>query len=353
MSIASIELANTSAPVARSAVDALPVIDVSPFVSGGTPADLACVAAEIRRASIDIGFFYVTGHGIPVAELDEALQRGRQFFAAPLSDKMPLRAGTEANALGYYPLRLDGAPDEYGKVADVKERFSASRELIAGEPEGGRYGSGLSKWPGDDAFPGFTRFFKRHIENRIRLTRALAQAFAMSLDLPQSYFDAAFAHLGCVLMFNYYPKLDRPVAEPSRWNFSPHTDYGAFTLLLQDACGGLQVRNAAGQWIDAPPIPGTFVINIGDMFAMWTNDLYVSTLHRVMNFNNALRLSIAFFTYPHGLTEISCLETCASPSNPPRYEPVLAEDYNRWLVERAHRTGRPGLAARTVERLRS
>jgi isopenicillin N synthase-like dioxygenase len=110
-------------------------------------------------------------------------------------------------------------------------------------------------------------------------------------------------------------------------------------------------RNAAGTWIDTPPDPGSFVVNIGDMFAMWTNDLYVSTLHRVMNFNDATRLSIAFFTYAHGLTEIRCLETCVGPNNLPRYEPVRAEDYDRRLVEQAQRTGRPGLAARTIERL--
>jgi isopenicillin N synthase-like dioxygenase len=345
------EIGETAAPVARSAVATLPIIDVSPLVAGGSPSERANVAAAIRRACIDIGFFYITGHGMPEAELDEALEQGRRFFAAPTGDKMRWRAESGAGALGYFPLSLDGSADEYGKVADVKERFSASRELIAGEPERGRYSAGRSKWPDAAVLPGFTDFFKGHIEKRMRLTRGLAQGFALSLDLPQSYFDAAFAFMGCVLMFNYYPKLERDLAQPTRWNFSPHTDYGAFTILLQDALGGLQVRNAAGQWIDAPPVPGTFVVNIGDMFAMWTNDLYVSTLHRVMNFNDALRLSLAFFTYPHGLTEIRCLETCAGPSNPRRYEPVLAEEYNRRLVDEAHRTGRPGLAQRTIERL--
>ena len=322
-------------------------------MAGGSRSERARVAEAIRRACIDIGFFYNTGHGMMDAELDGALQWGRRFFAAAIGDKMLLRAGSGAGALGYYPLSLDGSADEYGKAADIKERFSASRELIAGEPEHGRYSAGQSKWPDATVLPGFADFFKSHIEKRMRLTRGLAQAFALSLDLPQSYFDAAFAFMGCVLMFNYYPKLERDSPEPTRWNFSPHTDYGAFTILLQDALGGLQVRNAAGQWIDAPPVPGTFVVNIGDMFAMWTNHLYVSTLHRVMNFNDTLRLSLAFFTYPHGSTEISCLETCAGPANPPRYEPVLAEDYNDRLVAQAHRTGRPGLAQRTIDRLRA
>jgi isopenicillin N synthase-like dioxygenase len=339
-----------AAPVARHAVETLPVIDVSPLVEGGTPASCARVAAQIRRACIDIGFFYISGHGIPEAELDEALDRGRRFFAAPRADKMRVRAESGPHALGYYPLTLDGTPDEYGKVADVKERFSASREPLPDEPERGRYGAGRSKWPDAAAFPGFADFFKSHIEKRARLTRELARAFALSLDLPESHFDPAFAHLGCVLMFNCYPERDT-AAQEGRWNFSPHTDYGAFTILLQDHLGGLQVRNAAGAWIDAPPVPGTFVVNIGDMFAMWTNDLYVSTLHRVMNRADRQRLSMAFFTYPHGRTEIRCIETCAGPANPPRYEPVLAEEYNSRLVGAAHRTGRPGISERTATRL--
>ena len=339
-----------AAPVARHAVETLPVIDVSPFVEGGSAASRASVAAEIRHACIDIGFFYIAGHGIRAAELDEALDRGRRFFAGPLADKMRVRAESGARALGYYPLTLDGTPDEYGEVADVKERFSASREILAGEPERGSYSAGRSKWPDPAAFPGFADFFKSHIEKRTRLTRVLARAFALSLDLPESHFDPAFVHLGCVLMFNCYPKRDA-AAQEGRWNFSPHTDYGAFTILLQDHLGGLQVRNAAGNWIDAPPVPGTFVVNIGDMFAMWTNDLYVSTLHRVMNRTDQQRLSIAFFTYPHGRTEIRCLETCAGPANPPRYDPVLAEDYNSRLVGAAHRTGRPGISERTARRL--
>ena len=257
---------------------------------------------------------------------------------------------------GYFPL---GGANEYGKPGDLKERFSCTREKIAGEAEQGNFGAGLSVWPEERVLPGFRDFFAAHIAERAALTRVLAQVFALSLDLPQDYFDRAFAQLGCVLMFNYYPKIARPVAENDassiengRWSFSPHTDYGAFTLLLQDQLGGLQVRNSAGAWIDVTPLQGSFVINIGDMFAMWTNDLYKSSLHRVMNFNDAERISLALFTYPQGRTEIACLPSCMSAANPPRYQPVEAEAYNRILVEQASRAGKPGLSARTEERLR-
>jgi len=333
----------------RHARATLPVIDIAPFLNGGSAAERAAVARELRRVCIDIGFFYLVGHGIGAAELDEALARGRDFFRLPLEEKEKLRFN--AARFGYFPL---GGANDYGKAGDLKERFSLTREAIPGEPEEGNFGAGQSVWPDEAVLPGFRAFFTAHISKRVELTRALARVFALSLDLPQDYFDAAFRHLGCVLMFNYYPKIALPAADedPARWSFSPHTDYGAFTLLLQDALGGLQVRNSAGAWIDATPLPGSFVVNIGDMFAMWTNDLYKSSLHRVMNGSDAERISLALFTYPQGRTEIACLPSCMSGDNPPRYAPVEADSYKRALVEHAARAGKPGLSTRTEERLR-
>ena len=137
----------------------------------------------------------------------------------------------------------------------------------------------------------------------------------------------------------------------TQWGISPHTDYGSFTLLSQDALGGLEVRTAADEWIDVPPIPGTFVVNIADLFARWTNGLYRSSLHRASNFNTGgrARISLPLFFNPHPKTRIECLPTCQGPGNPAKYEPVEAGPYVRALLEQSYRTGRPGVAQKTVE----
>jgi isopenicillin N synthase-like dioxygenase len=243
----------------------------------------------------------------------------------------------------------DANPDS---ATDIKERFFMSRELAPDEPVRGRFKAGQSCWPAPAAVPGFEAAMKGYIERLLGLTTALGRAFAAGLDLPEDYFAADYRHPGAVLALNYYPPLDPGTLKPTQWSFSPHTDYGTFTILLQDDRGGLQVRNSSGAWIDVPPRPGTFVINLGDLFARWTNDLYVSTLHRAVNFGGAARLSAAFFVSPHGATIVRCLPTCQSPDNPPRYAPVESEDYNRVLVEQSNRTGRPGVALDTAQRLR-
>src|SRR5262249_42776111 len=132
----------------------------------------------------------------------------------------------------------------------------------------------------------------------VALAQNLGRALARSLGLSEMHFAETVGRFGGTLVYNYYPALDPANIDRTQWSFSPHTDYGSFTVLLQDQQGGLQVRNAAGHWIDVAPLPGTLVVNIGDMLAMVTNDLYTSNLHRVLNFSGKERLSVSLFVSP-------------------------------------------------------
>jgi isopenicillin N synthase-like dioxygenase len=337
--------------VERAAIKSIPVIDLTPFMKG-SKMEAQHVAHELRGACIDSGFFYLKGHGIGQAEFDQLFTWGHRFFELPLEEKMQLRRMRSLSSQGYIGIGGTNPDGNTAKAPDLKETFALGRELVPGEHEEGRFGAGQNQWPRAGVLDGFEPFLKSYIRKCTGVAQALVKGLALSLGLPESYFDEMHKLPGCNLLYNYYPPLDRSKIDRTQWSISPHTDYGSFTLLAQDHLSGLQVRNSAGDWIDVPPVPGSFVVNIADLFARWTNDLYISSLHRAANLNNEARISAPFFVFPHGMTEITCLETCQGPENPPRYEPVQAEDYLRALLDQSDRTGRPGVAARTVSRLR-
>jgi isopenicillin N synthase-like dioxygenase len=338
--------------VARSDLASLPVIDISPFVAGGDAAARERVARQIRQASIDIGFFYATGHGFSAAELAALLSWGKRFFALPRAAKDKV-FWKDAPGRGYVPPGGLNPEANRDKAVDLKERLYFAREFALAEAEHrGAFPPGPQLWPDEAALPGFRRFVTEANYKAVGLIQRLGFALGRSLGLDEGYFERENGRFGSTMVYNYYPPLDRATLERTQWSFSPHTDYGSFTIVVQDENGGLQVRNAAGQWIDVTPIPGTVIVNIGDLVALATNDLYTSNLHRVANFSGNERISVSFFVGPPATAEIRCLETCQGPDNPPRYPPVNADEYTRALIEQYHRTGRPGIAATTAGRFR-
>lgn len=335
--------------VERAALASVPVIDVSPFTGAGTLAQREAVAREIRKACIDIGFFYITGHGIPVEEIEAVNTIGARFFELPEAAKMTVHSSRSPASRGWMQTGGVDPSKSMEKLPDVKERFFISNK--AGTSGG--LDDSQNQWPGEDIAPGFETFMRAHIEKRMILTRRMVHAFALSLGLPEDYLDPMFTRPGVTLALNYYPAIDPERLARTQWSFSPHTDYGSFTLLTQDRVGGLQARNCDGQWIEIPPREGTFVVNIGDTMARWTNDLYASNLHRAMNTSGKARISAAFFTMPNAETLVECLPTCQGPGNPPRYDPINAAEYNAALVRQSHATGRPGISTATARRLAS
>ena len=338
--------------VERRAVERLPIIDVSPFVRGGSPDEQRRVGREIRDACIDIGFFYISGHGIEPADLDELTAWAHRFFELPIEEKSKLHKSFSPRKLGYMQIGGTNPEANADRAPDLKENFNMCRELFPDEPDTGSFFTGDSQWPAQDVLPGFEAFMKPQIAKRARLAQGLARAFALSLDLEETFFDASHLCHGGILLLNYYPTLDPGAIDRTQWSNSPHSDYGSFTLLSQDDVGGLQVRNADGVWIDVPPVPGTFVVNIAELFAVWTNDLYAPSLHRAANVSARARVSAAYFVIAKSDTMVECVDSCRGPDNPPRYAPMLAGEHVRTLVEQSMRTGRPGVSARTAERFR-
>jgi isopenicillin N synthase-like dioxygenase len=336
----------------RAALANLPVIDISPFLRDSARDDRMQTARKLRSACIDIGFFYLVGHGFAQSELDAVLAQGLTFFALPHAEKMKVLS-RNVDEPGF--VRMGGVDPEKNrdKVVDIKERLSLARELMSDEELRQNSRMGKSQWPSRQKLPQFEPTMKRYISDLQLVVAALNHAFALSLDLPEDHFDADYRHPSTTLMLNFYPPVDPAKLQETQWSFSPHADYTAFTVLLQDDSGGLQARNSAGDWIDVPPKEGTFVVNVGNLLERWTNDLYTSTLHRALHVGNSPRISGAFFIYPDDRSVVRCLDTCQGPENPPRYEPVVVEDYVRILREDAQRSGRPAVAVDTAERLKS
>jgi isopenicillin N synthase-like dioxygenase len=304
----------------RTPVQTLPVIDIGPLWDDEPSAGKARAASQIHQACVNSGFFYVRNFGISKELMAEAVDWSRKFYTLPQAAKDKVRCHDITTYRGYG----DWEKITPGFEPDHKEYYSMGLELDdVSLPMSDR---GLVLWPDDD-LPGFKTFFRHYIGCMNALSQKLVQGFALSLGLAPDFFDSAFRQPYLFMRPSYYPPA-RDVLAAKKWSCGPHTDYMAFTILQQDDVGGLEVMSLDGSWIEAPPIPGSMIINIGDMMASWTNDLYASTPHRVANRSpDRSRISLATFFGPDSSTVVSCLDTCQSKDNPPRYPPITTAEH--------------------------
>ena len=291
------------------AMQSLPVIDMSPLFSQEQGKERNTVARQIERACRDTGFFYVSGHGIPqelIARLDAA---SREFFALPVEKKLEIAMAKGGRAWrGYFPV---GGELTSGR-SDIKEGIYFGAELGADHPRV------LSQVPlhGANLFPGEPAELRPAVLDYMaaneRAAHALMEGITMSLSLEADYFASRYTRKPTILfrIFHYPPT--GPASED--WGVGEHTDYGLLTLLAQDDAGGLQVKAHDG-WIDAPPLAGTLVCNIGDMLDRLTGGWFKSTPHRVKNLSGRGRLSFPFFFDPDFEAEIVPLPERAGQAN--------------------------------------
>jgi isopenicillin N synthase-like dioxygenase len=271
---------------------ALPVVDVRPLVDGGPAAAAAGVAQQIQAACRDHGFFYVTGHGVSAELIAELADASTEFFALPLDDKLQIAMEHGGKAWrGYFAV---GAELTSGRP-DLKEGLYFGAELPADDPRvlAGLPLHGRNLFP--EQVPRLRGLVLAYLEGLTAAGQAVLTGVALSLGLDARYFADGYTSDPTILfrIFHYPPS---PPDEQG-WGVGEHTDYGLVTLLAQDDSGGLQVAAPQG-WIDAPPIPGTLVCNIGDMLDRLTGGWYKSTPHRVRNLSGHGRLSFPFFLDP-------------------------------------------------------
>lgn len=300
----------------------IPIVDIS--ASGAADA--------LGRALEHIGFAYITGHGITSAVTEGAFAASRQFHASPLARKQSL--AINAAHRGYMAMATSTiVTSRVARVTqpNLSESLMIMHEVPEGDPRRGEPLQGANQYPG--WMPGFRAPVDAYAAAVERVARRVIRLIAAALDLPETALDRHFARPTTFLRLLHYPPHPDDAPE-DQFGSAPHTDYGIITLLAQDDRGGLEVRPRGGDWIAAPPIPGSLVLNVADMLARWTNDRFVSTPHRVLNAGGGDRYSIPFFFDTDMDAVIECLPTCAGPENPPRYEPVRYGDY---LMDRLDR----------------
>ena len=304
----------------------LDIIDVSGLASRDAPS-VARIAAALGRACRDTGFFYVTGHGIPEALLAGIFTRARAFFAAPAAAKDAISIRRSPHNRGYVGLATERLDPTH---TDHKEAFNIGLDLAPSDPEviAGKPFRGVNLWPD---LPGFRETALAYFDAVWKLGCDLHAAIAADLGLAPDYFTDKFDRPMATLRLLHYPP--REAARGDALGAGAHTDYGSITLLLTDDAGGLEVRRRDGTWVQAPPMPGAFVCNIGDCLMRWSNDIYVSTPHRVMNPPGRHRYSVAFFLDPNPEALIDCLPGCCGADRPAKYPPVLAADYLRQRLD--------------------
>jgi isopenicillin N synthase-like dioxygenase len=307
-----------------TAVAAIPTIDLAGFRSGDRDA-IERVAREIGAAARGIGFFTLVNHGIPATLIDAAFAEARTFFALPLDEKMRVSVAHSKDYRGY--VRIGEETLDPTKAPDVKEAFNAGPDLAPGDPDvlAGKPFAAVNQWPESASFKAT---LKTYHAASLELVVALHRAFAIDLAIDEDYFEARFSRAVGILRLLRYPP-HPGTFDGSTYGAGEHSDYGNLTLLAQDATGGLEVRTRDGSWMAVPPAAGTFVCNIGDCLMRWSNDVYVSTPHRVVNRAPRERFSIAFFGDPNADAVVACLPSCLAPGDVPKYAPITYGEYLR------------------------
>lgn len=314
---------------------AVPIIDIAPFLEG-TPEGVAQVAKQIAHACEEIGFFQITGYGVDQAFIQEVYDVSRRFFDLTEAQKATAAQPAPDQVRGWTAVGKEGLSYSLDAEApgDLKEKMDMGPFNVPDEPY---YGAELAGphfapnvWPADlaELRPLWERYFAEMSE----VSRQVMRIFAVALDLDIDFFeDKIDKHISMFRALNYPDQPTPPL--PGQLRAGAHSDYGSLTLLRQEQRpGGLQVMTKSGEWADVPATEGALVVNIGDLMSEWTNDRWVSTLHRVVNpprdaANDSRRISLVFFHQPNYDAMITCLPTCLAPGDEAKHEPMSSGEH--------------------------
>jgi len=303
----------------------IPVLDLAPYLAG-EPGAAERLAAELRHALTEIGFYFIVNHGVPAAQIREVYRQAARFHAQPLERKLAIRI--DRHNVGYLPFKGDTLRTSTVATvtkANLNEALFVARDLPPDHPDvrADRRFRSANRWP--PGLPGFREAIVAYCDAMERLARKLVPLYARALDLPADYFDAPFAEPQYKLRITHYPpQADAPEDE---FGIAPHTDTSFLTLVAPNAVPGLAIRTQSGRWIEPPAIPDAYVVNGGQLLQRWTNDRFLATPHRAVNRSGGERYALAFFCDARIDWPVAAVPTCVGPDNPPKYETTCYTDY--------------------------
>jgi isopenicillin N synthase-like dioxygenase len=301
----------------------IPVLDITPLVTGQ---DTTPLAQSFHTAYSETGFAYITGHGIDPGLRAAIFEASKRFHALPEPTKQAI--AIDGTHRGY--IAKNTSTDVTSDLADVtKPNQSASFMMMREDaaPDTAVYLSGPNKWPD---LPGFRATCEAYARAMTDLGHRLMRLALQSIGTDQTILTAFDTPTIWLRLLHYPPQ--PPQAPDDLYGSAPHKDFGCLTLLAQDDVGGLQVQTPDGDWIDAPPIPGAFVVNVGDMLHRMSNGRLRSTPHRVINTSGRERYSVPFFFDPHVSTTIAPLPGTGTP----RFDPLNFADFLRGELEASY-----------------
>lgn len=320
----------------------IPTLDLTPYFQG-TAMERKGVAGQIDLACREIGFFLITGHGVAPETIAETYAMASAFFDLPVEEKLRIRQPAPDISRGYTPFKGEALAASLGKAApaDLKEMIDMGPVDVPGgeyyeRPDAGHHFH-PNLWPVSP--PGFRAAMEHYYRRANRLANDLMALFALALELPEDFFlDKLDKNMSALRIIRYPEQHAAPLRGQLR--SGAHTDYGTLTILTSDrAAGGLQAQHRDGYWVDIVPDPGTYVVNVGDVMQIWTNNRWVSTLHRVINpppelASTARRHSVPFFHQPNYDAVIETLPSCHGAGRPARYAPFTYGEHwmRKWMA---------------------
>ncbi len=316
----------------------IPIIDIAPFLAG-EPGAAGRIGKELRHVTETVGFFYLAGHGVPQSHIDMMFAEARRFHALPLAVKEAIPRVDNTDYLRMSEALTTTANIIDGAAPNLNAAFIFNRERAPDDPDAlaRKPFRQFNNWP--EGLPGFKENVLDYLYTIEALGQRMLPLWAASLDLPADYFAPFFKSPHITMRISHYPH--QKVVGNRQYGLAPHTDNCLMTILAQANVPGLAVRMPSGHWRLVDIIPGTFVVNTGNLMVRWTNDRYLSTKHRVINISETDRYVFPVFFGPDHDALIECLPTCTDAANPPRHKAMTYLDLmmQYFVMKQAKSTG--------------